>query len=488
MRKILIPVCALALSAACLAQSKKKAPNVLFILVDDMQASSIHSYGCNQVYSPNIDRIIDNGVSFTRAYTNGALSGALSMPSRAMIMTGRGVYQVLKDGALIPEQHVTLPELLRQNGYTTFATGKWHSDHQSFTRSFTSGENIFFGGMHTYKTNGHVSPRLHHYDPTGAYAEKPFIGEKFSSEMFADAAVDFLKSRKKGKDPFFAFVAFTSPHDPRMQHPDYAHKYDADTLNLPINFLPQHPFDNGDMLVRDEVLIPVPRTEKAVKEELAGYYGMISEVDTQIGRVIDALRESGEMDNTILVFASDNGLAVGQHGLLGKQNLYDHSVRVPLVISVPGMDQEKGSKRDANCYLSDIYPTLCDLTGIQPAPSVTGKSLLKVLNGAEKHRDCLFLAYSNIQRGVVKDGWKYIIYNVGGFKTEQLFDLKNDPWEMVNHAQEPAYAFKLAAYKKLLKSEMEKNNDFCHLDDFYWWGEKMLPWDDAMKLYTEPGE
>lgn len=432
MRKIFIPVFTLALSTACLAQSKKKAPNVLFILVDDMQSTCIHAYGCDQVHSPNIDRIVNNGISFTRTYTNGSLGGALSMPSRAMIMTGRGVYQVIQDGARIPEQHVTLPELLRQNGYTTFATGKWHSDLKSFNRSFEKGENIFFGGMHSYQTNGHVSPRLYHYDPAGDYAGEPFTGKKFSSEMFADAAVEFLQGRKKEKSPFFAYVAFTSPHDPRMQHPDYAQNYKADTLNLPINFLPQHPFDNGDMKVRDEVLSPIPRNTQTIQKELAGYYGMISEVDTQIGRIIQALKESGQMDNTILVFASDNGLAVGQHGLLGKQNLYDHSVRVPLVISVPGLEKEKGTKKDVNCYLYDVYPTLCDLTGTQPAPSVTGKSLLPVIKGADKHRDCLFLAYNSIQRGLVKDGWKYIIYNVGGFRTEQLFDLKNDPLSLIH--------------------------------------------------------
>lgn len=89
------------------------------------------------------------------------------MPSRAMIMTGRGVFQIVKDGQVIPEQHVTLPELLRQHGYITFETGKWHSDFASFNRSFSNGENIFFGGMHTYETNGHVEPRLNHYDSSG---------------------------------------------------------------------------------------------------------------------------------------------------------------------------------------------------------------------------------------------------------------------------------------------------------------------------------
>ena len=402
-----------------------------------------------------------------------------------MIMTGRGVFQIVKDGQVIPEQHVTLPELLRQHGYITFETGKWHSDFASFNRSFSNGENIFFGGMHTYETNGHVEPRLNHYDSSGKYREK-FTGDKFSSEMFADAVIAFLKKQKNGKQPFFAYVAFTSPHDPRLKHPDYGKHYEADTITLPINFLPRHPFDTGDMNVRDEILRPVPRTEEAIKKEIADYYGMISEVDTQIGRVLQALQESGQLDNTILVFASDNGLAVGQHGLLGKQNLYDHSVRIPLIISAPGM--EKGTQRNVYCYLSDVYPTLCDLIGIRPSSSVTGKSLLPVMKKEENtHRDHLFLAYNSIQRGLVKDGWKYIIYNIKGEKKEQLFNLNEDPWEMVNLAEMPAYAFLKNAYKRLLKEEMKKNNDFCNLDDFYWWGKPgMISWDESLKLYVEP--
>lgn len=147
----------------------KKQKNVLFILVDDMQKTCIHAYGNNQVVSPNIDNLVNNGITFSHTYTNGALSGALSMPSRAMIMTGRGVYQISKDGAEIPKSQTTLPELLRNNGYETFATGKWHADKKSFNRSFEKGDNIFFGGMHSYEKGGHISPRLHHYDTTGGY-------------------------------------------------------------------------------------------------------------------------------------------------------------------------------------------------------------------------------------------------------------------------------------------------------------------------------
>ncbi|MEG1543306.1 MAG: sulfatase-like hydrolase/transferase [Tannerellaceae bacterium] len=480
MRKCFITVLSvMALSSVC--QGKQKAKNVLFLLVDDMQKTCIHAYGNNQVVSPNIDRIVQNGVSFAHTYTNGSLSGALSMPSRAMIMTGRGVYQVSGDGAVIPEKQVTLPELLRQQGYTTFATGKWHADKKSFNRSFEQADNIFFGGMHPYNQNGHLSPRLHHYDPSGTY-KTPFVGEKFSSEAYADAAVQFLSSRKKDSKPFFAFVAFTSPHDPRMDHPSYGHNYNAAEMDIPVNFLPQHPFDNGELYIRDEVLSPLPRTEEAIRQELANYYGMISEVDVQIGRIVETLRKQGELENTILVFASDNGLAVGRHGLLGKQNLYEHSISVPMVIMAS--DLEKGTSKDVDCYLYDLYPTLCDMLGIAPAQSVTGKSLLPVLQGANKHRDHLFLAYNSIQRALVKDHWKYIIYNVKGHITEQLFNLADDPDEMVNLAGNVEYQFKKLAYKRILREEMKRNNDFCDLNKHYWWeSPNKISWEQAAKLY-----
>ena len=172
MRKLLFSIGTLLYTVTCMGTSKKELPNILFLLVDDMQRTCIHHNGCEQVSTPNIDRIYQNGISFHSTYTNGSLGGALSMPSRAMIMTGRGVFQIVKDGQVIPEQHVTLPELLRQHGYITFETGKWHSDFASFNRSFSNGENIFFGGMHTYETNGHVEPRLNHYDSSGKYREK----------------------------------------------------------------------------------------------------------------------------------------------------------------------------------------------------------------------------------------------------------------------------------------------------------------------------
>lgn len=475
------------LVAGCQSKTKNETrqPNVLFILTDDMQASSIHALGNGDVHTPAIDSLITEGVTFTNTYTNGALCGALSMPSRAMLMTGRGLYQIQADGMKIPEAHTTFPQQFREHGYRTFATGKWHSDYASFNRSFQEGENIYFGGMHPYELNGHCSPHLHHYDSTGVYGkETAFIGEEFSSKMYADAAIRFLQTQKDRKQPFLAYVAFTSPHDPRNQLPAYGQKYSPDSLKLPSNYLPQHPFDNGEMDVRDELLMPAPRTGKQVQKELADYYGMISEVDVQIGRVMQALQKTGQADNTIIVFASDNGLAVGRHGLLGKQNLYDHSVKVPLTIITPAYAIRKGERNSALCYLHDIAPTLCELANIPLPESMTAQSLSPLLkdSAATHHRKDLFLAYSNLQRAFVCENYKYIIYNVNGTLTEQLFDLRKDPLEQQNLL--PGQEKEAQNLKKQLALRMEEEKDFCNLADRYWWqdGHK-LTFDEMQQLY-----
>lgn len=462
-------------------QQKEVDPNILFILVDDMQRDAIAALGNEDTITPNIDALVKRGVNFTNTYTNGALCGALSMPSRAMLMTGRGVFDIQSDGMKIPECHKTFPEVFRENGYRTFGTGKWHADRASYTRSFSEGENIFFGGMHRYEDNGHCSPHLNHYDPTGEYKETKFIGEDFSSKMFADATIDFLKTVRKEKKPFLAYVAFTSPHDPRNQHPDYGHKYKAEDVSLPDNFLPEHPFDNGDLRERDELLLPVPRKEDDMQHELADYYGMVSEVDLQIGRVIRALEETGEKDNTIIVFASDNGLAMGQNGLIGKQNLYEHSVGVPLVIIDPRYSDIQSFTTTAKCYLYDIFPTLCDMANLPIPESVLGKSLNGIISGTEtKIRDEIFLSYSNLQRAIIKDDYKYIIYNVGGVITEQFFNLKDDPGEMNNLLPHE----KAEEYRKLLARKMKENGDFCDLDNPLWWNDgHKIQWEELIKLY-----
>lgn len=482
-RKILLPVLpALAGPAVAGCSQDSHRPDVLFILVDDMQAGAIAALGNPDTVTPNIDSLCDEGTVFTDAYTSGALCGALSMPSRAMLMTGRHLFEIQSDGLTIPVAHLTMPEHFRAAGYRTFATGKWHSDKASFARSFSCGDNIFFGGMHPYEDGGHTAPHLYHFDPSGKYDAGMFIGDRFSSEMFADAAISFIEKASKEPEPFMAYVAFSSPHDPRNALPDYGQKYSPDTLSVPESFLPQHPFDNGELAIRDEMVLPPPRTPEQIKREMSMYYGMVSEVDFQLGRVLAALRRSGRQDNTVIVFASDNGLAMGRNGLLGKQSLYDHSVGVPLVIVDPRYPGHR--ETDALCLLSDLFPTLCGMAGLPVPDSVTGHSLLPVIEGrSDAGREDLFLAYSNLQRAVVHDGYKYIIYNVGGRITEQLFDLFADPWEQEDLSVKMPQ--KKEQMKSLLRQRMKENNDFCDLDNPLWWkdGHK-LTWDELVSLYV----
>jgi arylsulfatase A-like enzyme len=216
--------------------------------------------------------------------------------------------------------------------------------------------------------------------------------------------------------------------------------------------------------VRDEQLLPVPRNPEAIKKEIALYYGMVSEMDAQVGRILDALEKNGLKENTLIIFAGDNGLAVGQHGLLGKQNLYEHSIRVPMILSGPGIPTNK--KTDGFTYLSDITPTILDYLKIQAPSSVEAKSLVPViLDPTKKVRTSIYNVYGHWSRSIKsEDGFKLIVYNVDGILTTQLFNLKKDPFEVNDLSKEPVYKEKIYQMRNLLKQQMISSFDNLNID------------------------
>ncbi len=459
----------LALGGLALPAGAATKPNFLFLFTDDQRFNTLNALGNPEVHTPNMDRLVRRGVAFTHSCIMGGTVGAVCMPSRAMLMTGQTLFQVhdnlIAPAAAPPSARIpnsTFPELLRKAGYDTFGTGKWHNGPALYARSFSHGGPIFFGGM-----SNHDKVPLNDFDPTGIYAKANIhIGKGFSSEIFSNSAIRFLKERKKEK-PFLTYVAYTAPHDPRMAPPRFAAMYSPDKVTLPSNFLPQHPFDNGELRVRDEMLAPFPRTPEVVRTHIAAYYAMISEVDFEIGRVLDTLEQTGEADNTYIIFAADNGLAVGQHGLMGKQNLYDHSIRVPLIISGPGIPQ--GRTSDSLCYLMDVGPTILDLAGIKSPSPATGLSLRPVLRDQKaKLRNEVIFAYRHFQRGIRTDRWKLIEYNVKGRKTTQLFDLAKDPAERNNLAARPVHTNKVRSLHALLQKRMTEYGDRTQLDSDTW--------------------
>ncbi len=402
-------------SHASAQRDDSRKPNFLFLFSDDQRWDTVAAYGNSVIQTPHMDSLVSDGFSFRHAYCMGSIHGAVCQPSRAMLMSGRTLYHVPMDLSGV----VTLPELLGEHGYVTFGTGKWHNGRDSFAKSFQQGQSIFFGGM-----SNHV--KVPATDLTEEGFSETAIGDAFSSELFADAVIEFLE-RQDSEKPFFAYVSFTAPHDPRMSPPPYDEMYDPQAMALPANFLPQHPFHNGWMVGRDEGLASWPRTPEVIREQLAAYYGLITHLDAQIGRILSALKESGQAENTVVVFTADHGLAMGSHGLLGKQNLYDHSMRTPMVIRGPGIS--RGEESPALVYLLDLFPTLCELADVPVPDGVEGKSLVDVWQGnTNSVRPTLFTTYEDIQRAIRDQRWKLIRYPQ--INRTQLFDLKNDPHEL----------------------------------------------------------
>ncbi|NQT58983.1 MAG: sulfatase-like hydrolase/transferase [Bacteroidetes bacterium] len=460
-------------------------PNILFFFTDDQRFSTVGAINNPQVKTPTMDYLVRKGTFFSRAYISGGTCPAVCMPSRAMLQTGRRLFSIKDSGKTIPEEHVLLGEHLQTAGYETFGIGKWHNGQESYTRSFSSGGEIFFGGMDdhwnvpvcTFQKNGNYpEPKNHPWDGgTGVVVETPKVYDhinkgKHSTDLFCDKAVDFLLSEKEEK-PFFMYLSFMAPHDPRTMPTKFQTMYDPGKIVVPPNFMSNHPFDNGELDVRDEKLAARPRQISEIQKHLAEYYGMISHLDEGMGRVIDALKASGAYENTIIILTGDNGLALGSHGLMGKQNLYDHSIHVPLLMSGP--DIKAGRISSASCYLYDIFPTLCDLLAIDTPRTVEGKSFKSVLFGeTDTHRERMFFAYRGIQRAVQNDNIKFIAYLVDGTFRIQLFNLLVDPWEIKDLSESGEYETAVKSMIYIMIQEMESQGD-----------PYILEWKESLKEY-----
>jgi len=447
---VILPVWGLDGQEASVSRSRDsaRARNVLFLFADDMQADAIAALGHPVVKTPNLDRLVQEGFTFRQCYIMGSVMPAVCIPSRAMLWSGRSLWKAPPDLA----DTLTLPQWLREHGFETFITGKWHNGRPSLARSFSQGAAIFFGGM-----SDHYRVPFFDFDPTGKYlASSQRRGDQFSTELFADAAIEFLR-QYPGERPFFALVSFTAPHDPRTPPTEYAQMYRPEAIPVRANFYPEHPFDNGELRVRDELLAPFPRTPEIVQEHLAAYYGMITHMDAQIGRILEALRQSPFAGETLIVFSADNGLAVGQHGLLGKQNLYEHSIRVPLILAGPEISH---GHSEALVYLHDLFPTVCELLKVPVPGGLEGQSLLPILEGrAQAGRAHLIFAYRSEQRAIRCGDWKLIRYRVGGKETLQLFHLKEDSEEKTNLAEDPRHETVRNSLLSLLDKELAVAGD-----------------------------
>ena len=418
-------------------------PNFIFVLTDDQTVNTIRALGNYDINTPNIDRLTKEGTSFTHVFNQGSWSGAVCAPSRKMINTGRHLHRTgygPKTAKNDQFRSKMMGEILQEEGYETFITGKWHIDEESLRRSFSMGKSIFMPvrtGMSFEERGGQYSPLVADYDgndqnPQNFQQRREM---KLSSELFADAAIGYLESKeRRNSKPFFIYLSFLTPHDPRQAPPEFINMYPPENIPIPPNMLPEHPFDEGDHNIRDEVLLAFPRTESSIKWYIAQYYAVISHLDAQVGRLLDALDTTGFRDNTYIIFTSDNGIANGQHGLLGKQNQYDHSVRVPFIITGP--DIKRGEKKTGMFYIHSVLPTVLDLADVEIPTTVDSKSILPLLRGEKNTvHNAIYGSYKHFQRMVRTETHKLIYYPM--LEKYQLFDLQVDPHEINDISKNP---------------------------------------------------
>jgi len=471
-------------------------PNFLFIIVDDQSPFDLKIYAPDSVLeTPNIDALAARGMIFDGAYHMGSWSGAVCTPSRHMIMSGRTLWHIpgkrrnnprnphLGNPQLVPPDLAshTMAAVFKRAGYDTMRTCKKGNSYEAANQKFTVRRDAT-------KRGG--------TDETG-------------SAWHAKQVLDYLSEREAAddSDPFLIYFGFSHPHDVRDGKPELLAKYgavnhkDKNALPpadprqppLPPNYLPEHPFPHGHPGLRDEVAVSgvwKRRDERTIRNELGRQFACNENIDIQIGRVIDQLEAMGELENTYVVYTADHGMAIGRHGLQGKQNLYDHTWRVPFIVSGPGI--KPGSRVRGNIYLLDVLPTLCDLAGIDIPGTVEGISFQPVLAGQQETvRDVLYGVYCGgtkpgircVQRG----DWKLVKWDVldGKVRETQLFNLAENPFEFLsehkraspwetNLADNPEFSQQRQELEALLWAEMQR------LDDPY------RLWDQPVKSISQP--
>ena len=436
--RILLLGIALSFLCNCVPESdsvESQKPNIIFLFADDLSYKTVGAYGNTEVQTPTIDALADQGTSFTHTYNMGGWNGAICVASRAMIISGRTMWnaqEISKSYAQGKETDKTWPQLLKQAGYETYMSGKWHIQAKADTIFDHVARTL--RGMPFDTPEGYNRP-LHKMDTTWTPWDTTFggywQGGKHWSELVREDAELFIDQAAEKENPFFMYIAFNAPHDPRQAPKSYVDMYPVENVAVPENFLPIYPYAEemgAGKNLRDEKLAPFPRTEYAVQVNRQEYYAIISHLDDQLALIIEKLKQKDLMDNTYIFFTADHGLSVGEHGLMGKQSMYDHSVRVPFV--VVGPDIPKNKKINHDIYLQDVVATSLELANMPKPAYIEFNSLMPLINADKKSPyDAIYGTYEpESQRMIRKGDYKLIVYPRA--QKFRLFNIMADPLEM----------------------------------------------------------
>jgi len=444
---------ALAMSFSAVAAERPM--NVLFIMGDQHNAGALGCAGNPDVKTPNLDRIAREGVRFSNAFCQ----TGQCCPSRYTIWTGRYAHShgLRWNGVREPLDDVTIGEILRDAGYATATIGKHHMMHSPSEHGF---EHVVDQPQYRAMVERDGQLLSHQrgdwlpINISGPVGRSHADNEHHPSGFWASEAIQFLDAHADG--PFCMWLSFYGPHTPIVPSLPWADMYDPATLGLPSNFGEERE-DLPDMLTRGRQKFAAALTPERHREVLAYYYGLVSQIDYNIGRVLDELDRLGLADNTIVVYSADHGEMMGEHCTWTKFTLnYDPTVRIPLLIRAPGI-AARGTVVDELVGSVDLMPTLCELTGYDTPDKVQGRSLVPLLRGDDvAWRDVIFseIGYPGNAAGrcVMARSLthKYVHHENYGRPFEQLFDMVHDPGEVHNLIDAADQAEPLARLKEAM--------------------------------------
>ncbi len=433
--------------------------NVLYIICDDLNCD-LGSYGHLQVKTPNIDKLAARGVRFANAHCQYSLCG----PSRASFMTGLYPDQTLiHQNAVYIREHtpkvVTMSEHFRKNGYFATRIGKIY--HYNVPKHIgTSGHDDPYSWDYTINPRGRdveeesliFSLRPGTFGATLSWLAADGTDEEQTDGMIADAAADELRRYKKEERPFFLAVGLFRPHTPFVAPKKYFDLYPIEDIvvpSVPEGYDKTIPVDALKSIRRKKDQIDLE--EGLARQAIQAYYASISFADAQVGKILDALKETGLDENTVVTFTSDHGYHMGEHGHWQKTTLFDNATRVPMIIAAP-QQKMRGESTNVPTEMVDFYPTLSELCGLEQPKHLSGRSLVSILNDIKAKpslRDSALSQYGN-GYSIKTERYRYTWWGDGGVAGDELYDHETDPEELDNRADDP----ELAEIRTQLRTEI----------------------------------
>jgi iduronate 2-sulfatase len=430
-------------------------PNVLFLICDDLNCD-LGVYGHPQVKSPNIDRLAKQGLRFDNAHCQFSLCG----PSRASFMTGLYPDQTLvRRNAVYIREHVpnviTMSQMFRKNDYMAIRVGKIY--HYSVPLHIGTG-----GHDDPYSWDYTINPigrDVHDQDQVFSVTPGRYGGslswlaaegtdEEQTDGIAASEAIQILNRHAENQKPFFLAVGLYRPHTPYVAPKKYFDMYPTESIKIPVvskEYLKTIPLGAQKTVTAKRANINLE--EKIARQAIQAYYASITFADAQLGRILDALKSSGLDKNTIIVFTSDHGYHMGEHGHYQKMTLFNNGTNVPLIIAGPGV-KSVGKISNAPVEMIDFYPTLADLCGMKKPKHLSGVSLKPVLDDpSARPREAALTHYRRgaspnpnlVGYSIKTERFRYTAWGKGGAGGVEFYDHKNDPEEMVNLAGNQSY-------------------------------------------------